>query len=153
MTKESKVNYITIGESILGAVFLISGCFIYLLLRSTNLNIYQWCSAIGLSTFIDVIRTSTQTWCIPHFVRYSLPDGLYCAAYLLIMDAIWKKDSNILKYVILSLVPIITISSELLQYVGIVRGTFDVYDLLCYFVPIFLYIISDKKLCSIFKIW
>lgn len=91
------------------------------------------------------MRAYTQTWVLPHVVRYCLPDGLYCAAYLLMMDAIWKENKNLLKYGILSIVPTATISSELLQYGGFVPGTFDIYDLLCYFIPTAIYIIYDKK--------
>lgn len=143
MTRESSIKHITICESVLGVIFLICGCSIYLLFRSTTLNIYQWCSAIGFSTSIDAMREYTQTWDLPDFVRYCLPDGLYCAAYLLIMDAVWKGDKSLLKYTVLSIVPFVTISSELLQYGGFVPGTFDPYDLLCYSIPPTVYIICD----------
>lgn len=129
----------------LGSLFLLCGCAIYLLFRSTSLNIYQWCSAIGLSTTIDTMRAYTQTWDIPHIVCYCLPDGLYCAAYLLMMDAVWEEDKSLLKYGILSIVPVVTISSELLQYGGFVPGTFDIYDLLCYSIPPAIYILYIKK--------
>lgn len=132
-----------------GVLFLVCGCSIYLLFRSTTLNIYQWCSALGLSTSIDAMREYTQTWDLPDFVRYCLPDGLYCAAYLLIMDVVWKGDNSLLKYIVISIVPFVTISSELLQYGGFVPGTFDIYDLLSYSIPVVIYIIY---LCSILKI-
>lgn len=132
----------------IGVLFLVCGCSIYLLFRSTTLNIYQWCYAIGLSTTIDVMREHARTWNLPDVVLYCLPDGLYCAAYLLIMDAIWKEDWRILKYLILFIVPAITISSELLQYSGFVPGVFDINDLLCYSIPPAIYIIY---ICSILK--
>lgn len=152
MTQSSRKTLKTL-QVILGSLFLLCGCVIYLLFRSTSLNIYQWCSAIGLSSTIDAMRVYTQTWYIPHIVRYCLPDGLYCTAYLLMMDAVWKEDKSLLKYAILSIVPIVTISSELLQYVGLVPGTFDIYDLLCYSMPPAIYIIYNRKdLCSTFNI-
>lgn len=124
----------------LAVSFLVCGCLIYLLFRSKSLNIYQWCSTIGLSDAIDRVRCLVQQWPIPSFVRYSLPDGLYCAAYILLIDAIWHEGQQDIKYSILTVVPVITISSEVLQYFGLVRGTFDLADLICYNVPPLMYI-------------
>lgn len=129
------------SEIILGVVFLVCGCAIYLLFRCKSLNIYHWCMLLGLSDTIDSLRYVVQDWNMAAWVRYSLPDGLYCAAYILIIDAIWKKDNCLIKYIIISLVPIVTISSELLQYFGLVKGTFDVNDLICYMTPPTIYLV------------
>lgn len=128
------------SEIVLGVVFLVFGCAIYLLFRSKSLYIYQWCVMLGLSDMIDSLRYAVQNWNITGWIRYSLPDGLYCAAYILIIDAIWHNDNRIIKYFIISLVPFITISSELLQNFGLVEGTFDIYDLICYLIPLTIYI-------------
>lgn len=137
----------TIIELVLGLLLLLCGCAIYLLFRSKTLNIYQWCSALGLSKRIDYLREIAQTWDIPDLVKYSLPDGMYCAAYILIVDAIWHKEHTIYKYVAISLVPIVTIGSELLQSLHLVRGTFDIFDLICYALPplVYAYIILYQK--------
>ena len=129
------------SEIILGVVFLVCGCAIYLLFRNKSLNIYQWCMTLGFANMINSLRYAVQDWHIAAWVRYSLPDGLYCAAYILIIDAIWKNDNRLIKFIIISLVPIVTISSELLQYFGLVKGTFDVYDLICYSIPPMIYLI------------
>jgi hypothetical protein len=132
---------VTVHQKVaLGISFLVCGCAIYLLFRSKTLNIYNWCSALGLSTPIDTLRIWVQNWNIPEFVRFCLPDGLYCAAYILFIDAIWHKDKSIIKNIIVLLVPLVTISSELLQLFGIVRGTFDIYDLVCYTFPLLVYL-------------
>ncbi len=119
----------------MGVLFLASGSAIYLLFRSKALNIYQWCSALGLSSMIDSLRNCVQDWNISEFVKFSLPDGLYCAAYILIIDAIWNNDKRIIKNIIISLVPFVAISNEVLQYFELVKGTFDIYDLTCYAIP------------------
>ena len=123
------------SQVIMGVVFLILGCAIYLLFRTKTLNIYQWCSLVGLSDGIDYARIWVCYWNIPDFVRYSLPDGLYCAAYILIMSAIWQNNDSITKLFVIALVPAVTIASEVFQYYGLVNGTFDVMDLACYFAP------------------
>jgi len=120
--------------------FLLCGCAIYLLFRSKTLNIYHWCATLGFSSAIDTLRLWVQNCNVPNFVRFCLPDGLYSAAYILLIDAIWHKDRGIIKNIIVLLVPLVTISSELLQLFGIVRGTFDIYDLVCYSFPLLVYL-------------
>ena len=90
---------------------------------------------------INSLRYSVQDWKISDFTKFSLPDGLYCAAYILIMDAIWHYDSRIVKYIVLSFVPLITIGSEVFQYFGLVKGTFDIYDLVSYSIPPVIYLV------------
>lgn len=128
-----------IVEFAIGIVFLVVGCAIYLLFRSKSLNIYQWCYSLGLSDIIDTFRNSVQECKLSDFVKYSLPDGLYCAAYILIIDSIWFRDSGIRKNTIVLIVPFVTTCSEILQHYGLVRGTFDVNDLICYVTPPLVY--------------
>lgn len=134
-----------ISEIVLGVVFLVCGCAIYLLFRSRSLYIYQWCALFGLSDLIDSLRDVVQDWNITEWIRYSLPDGLYCAAYILLIDAIWHDDNRNIKCFIILLVPSVTISSELLQYFGLVKGTFDEHDLICYMIPPTTYLFYTYK--------
>lgn len=129
----------------LGLMLLALGCGIYLLFRSKTLYIYVWCKSLGLSGYIDALRIVLFQWSLPDFIKYSLPDGLYCAAYLFIMDAIWREEKGPTKYIILSTIPVITISSELLQYFGFIRGTFDLADLICYTVPSLIFLMIEFK--------
>lgn len=138
--KKRTPQCLVVSEICLGAISLMCGCVIYLLFRSKSLNIYKWCSAIGLSDNVDEIRKTVTDWNLPDWVRFSLPDGLYCAAYLLLIDAIWRSDTSWRKYIILSVVPIVTVGSEVLQYFGLVKGTFDFADLLCYALPPLFYL-------------
>lgn len=139
MVQSSKLKMSTSSKVALGVVFLMLGCVIYLLFRSKTLNIYQWCSSLGLAKIIDYARFCVYDWSLPDFVKYSLPDGLYCAAYILFIDAIWQDNNNLIKHIVIAIVPIVTISTEILQYYGLVKGTFDSYDLLFYSIPIIVY--------------
>ena len=127
----------------LAVLMLICGCGIYLLFRSKTLNIYKWCASLGLSGEIDSLRCAVSDWDISEFVKFSLPDGLYCAAYILMMDSIWQKENGWLKHSVILVVPLFTIGTEILQYFGLVKGTFDVYDLICYSFPPLIYILSN----------
>ena len=128
------------AKNCLGAMLIVIGCLIYLLFRSKTLYIYLWCKSLGLSALIDKLRFAVFDWSVPDFIKYSLPDGLYCAAYLFIMDAIWHDEKNKVKYLLMFIVPIITVTSEILQIFNIAPGTFDIMDLVCYCTPPFMYI-------------
>jgi len=136
-------NVKTTSELILGAISLICGCTIYLLFRSKSINIYQWCNALGLSNKVDTLRKLVQGWEVPDFVKFSIPDGLYCASYILIIDAIWRNEKP-LKYFVVALIPLVAIANEVLQYFGMTKGTFDWYDIICYVTPLLLYFISTN---------
>lgn len=142
MTNNDK-TVIKYCKVIIGICFLIIGCTIYLLFRSKTLNIYLWCDMLGFATIIDRLRLVAQDWHISDFVKYSLPDGLYCAAYILMMDSIWQKESGLMKYAVIFFIPLFTISSEIFQYFGWIKGTFDIYDLLCYSIPPLIYILYN----------
>ena len=126
-------------------MFLSCGCAIYLLFRSKALYIYQWCLSFGISDYVDVCRHYVQGCQLSDFIIFCLPDGLYCAAYILVIDAIWFEDNRLAKYLILSLVPTITIGSEILQLIGVVRGTFDVMDLVCYAISPLVYFVVYQR--------
>lgn len=132
-------------------MLLFCGSAIYLLFRSKTLNINQWCYAVGLSSFIDLCRNSVQSIRLSDFARFSLPDGLYCAAYILMIDAIWSDDDGICKNLIVLIVPVITICSEILQLMGVAKGTFDVFDLMCYMIPPLTYFIVKYHNNQIYK--
>ena len=129
----------------LATLMLLCGSGIYLLFRSKSLNIYSWCTALGFADDINTLRDIGRDWNVSEFVKFSLPDGLYCAAYILIMDAIWYKENGWIKYTAILLVPFITISSEILQYFCVVKGTFDFYDLVCYAIPPITYLYLQRN--------
>lgn len=74
------------------------------------------------------------------YTKFSLPDGLYCVAYILIVDAVWHNEKA-KRHWIVALIPVIAIVNEIFQYFGVANGTFDWYDLISYATPLFLYLI------------
>ena len=132
--------YANKAKVFLGVLFLLCGGAIYLLFRSKTLYIYVWCKALGMGTLVDSLRHFVLDWDVSDFFKFSLPDGLYSAAYLLIIDAVWHGYYQWQKYLFIAVIPVVTIGSELLQYFSLVKGTFDVYDLICYLIPPIIYI-------------
>lgn len=141
MKQQQYNTRLTATKCFLGVVSLMCGCMIYLLFRSKSINIYLWSESVGLKKHIDYLRNSVCDWQVNDFFKYSLPDCLYCIAYILLIDAIWQDDNRPIKFFIIAIVPIIAIVYELLQFYGIVYGTYDVTDLVCYTLPLVLYFI------------
>ena len=123
----------------LGILLLIVGIGIYLLFRSTSIRLYQWCMALPIADTIETWRNAAAGLSLPDFCKYSLPDGLYCASYILMSDAVWRRAKVWKRTLVVSIMPLVAISHELLQITGIAHGTFDLNDLFCYAVPLLSY--------------
>lgn len=115
---------------ILGLLSLTTGGILYILYRSETLILFKWVKALGLYDIVSDLRPSksSDSWLV-----YSLPDGLWLFAYILLMGALWNFDSR--KSLLYSApLVVIAIGSELSQMHHITKGTFDIVDLLCYIV-------------------
>ena len=124
---------------ILGIVCLLVGCCMYLLLRSESIRLYQWVRAAVGTAALDSVRAVTMGWAVPDFVRFSVPDGLWCAAYGLIADGIWGSERGWARHVVVTLIPAVALVHECLQLAGLVGGTFDVSDVVVYALPLAAY--------------
>ena len=72
-----------------------------------------------------------------NWLVYSLPDGLWMLAYVLLMGAIW--NFHVKKSLLVTLpLAVVAIGSELLQIPRWIPGTFDIVDLFCYLMAIWL---------------
>lgn len=65
----------------------------------------------------------------PNWVVYSLPNGFWAFAYALIITAIWSGSISRLKYFWMSSIPLLVYGYEILQYFGVITGTFCRLDL------------------------
>lgn len=133
-----------IYQSLLSFLFLGIGGSIYLLFRPKNLLMFKWAETLGLNENIDRLREMVSGITLNHITLYSLPDGLWLASYIIVVNAVVSKrnKNNLLFWSLL--LPIIAILFELLQIPGIIPGIFDVFDLICYIVPLLTYLIYLK---------
>ncbi len=115
-----------------GLIFLIIGSYIYLKFRSETLLMFKWAENLGLDFFVSSIRGSFSFFSSPKFkyVIFSAPYGLWLVSFCCFMGAIWHKDTSVSAIIWRLLGPAIAISSELLQLVGLLPGTYDKNDLL-----------------------
>lgn len=125
-------------ELFFGIISLFIGGMIYLAFRDDSLLMFRWCNEVGLTDAINSMRETTLSMPIPDFFRYCLPDGLWTISFILVVDALVEEHQIMWA---LSL-PSVALFLEVLQSLHIIRGVFDWGDVLCYVIPIIVYVIS-----------
>lgn len=118
------------------------GGMIYVLYRPESLLLFRVTDALGITPLIDVLRSHISRFMLPSFMINSLPAGLWTASYLLMMFVTTKFHSRRFRLMIALPLPLMAIVLEIMQFLGWCPGTFDIYDLACYVVPLFVFIKS-----------
>lgn len=137
---DKNFNIITL-KVLISIVLLTIGGLIYLGWRSGNLVMFQLLDKYGFSDFLNSVRKIGTNYSIYEWIKYSMPDGLWLFSYMLLTDTIWNNHKCVSYYIFLWSLPIIAIISELLQFVMIVPGTFDIMDLSCYLLAVIIFLL------------
>ena len=133
-----------IVDLILSVISLLVGGLLYLGFRSEKLLMFEWGNCMHLNEYIDCWRNICSSYSPSEWVIYALPDGLWLFSYMLLVHLIWI-NTNDKKYKIwLYILPLVGISSEVLQLCIEDLGTFDLMDLICYVGAIILFNIKTK---------
>lgn len=132
------------AEWITAVVLLLIGGFIYILYRPQNLLMFEVFDGLGLMPYIDSLRINLKLLPLSGFVVNSLPAGLWAASYLMMMYITTKCHTRKMRLMLALPLPISAIVLEFMQYFGWCPGTFDVYDIICYIVPLFIFVKSIK---------
>ena len=108
------------------------GGLIYILLRPSEHVFFSWINAVGFENWLNSARSLTHQLrqLIPDWFVFSLPNGLWAFAYALLISSIWSGSKSGLKYFWLASVPVLVLGFEVLQYPGIIPGTFSLPDVL-----------------------
>ena len=119
-----------------GCVFLFIGSYLYLKFRSETLLMFKWADILGLDFIMSSIRRSFEGFNLyqMNYFVFSAPYGLWVISFCCFIGAIWHKDSSVSAIIWRLFVPVIAISSEILQFLGFLPGTYDINDLLVLFV-------------------
>jgi hypothetical protein len=120
-------------------ILLMGGGCIYLLQRPASLLLFRVTDALGLTERLDAVRTDLAAW--PEFVVYNLPGALWSGSYVLLADMLFRSFPLSARLLWASVIPMLGLLSELLQFVGLCPGTPDVLDALCYVLPYIIYVI------------
>ena len=123
---------------VLGMALVAVGGMAYLLFRSASLLIYQMACSLGLGPLLAEWRTHTLQWQWPEWVVYCLPDGFWAAGYVLVVSGLFRPHP--LKWAVAGIVPLAGCLSEVAQWAGLLPGTPDVVDAVCYLIPYILYL-------------
>ena len=123
----------------LAFLLLVIGGGIYLLMRQPVMLMHKVASELGIGTLIDKGRMLVQGWQLPEWLIFSLPGALWSTAYILIIDALLSKSPSWRRFAVAAFIPLVGIVSELLQFVGLLPGTFDALDIIAYALPLLIY--------------
>ncbi|MBR5068436.1 MAG: hypothetical protein IKX25_03475 [Bacteroidales bacterium] len=124
-----------------GVASLVVGAVLYLLFRTKSLLGFELLSRIGAEPWADWMRSHTSAISLPDIIIYALPGGLWALGYILIIDHIYGDRSRLTRIVWAAVIPVLGFGSELLQVIGLLPGTFDPWDLVCYALPYIIYIV------------
>ena len=126
--------------SVLSLALLCVGGFIYVLYRPRNILLFDFLDECDLMPVVDTLRQGFSNVRLPSFFVYSLPAGLWTASYLLMMYCNTRGYSSRLKLMACLPLPMSAVVLEFMQFFGWCPGTFDVNDLICYIIPILIFI-------------
>lgn len=93
---------------------------------------FSWAKFLNLSWLVDntrVIASRTEFMQYPHFI-YSFPYAFWVVSFCCCVGSIWHRDVTAAGTIWRVTAPVIAIGSEILQFVGLLPGSFDVIDLL-----------------------
>ena len=124
-----------------GVLMLLVGGMVYLLCRPHTILINHIASFLGLDSFLMNMREWIQIRHLSHIWIYSLPAGLWAASYVTLVHAFSDKLPRSQRLSFAAVMPMIGTLSEVLQGMGIVPGTFDTLDIVCYITPYLLYLV------------
>ena len=116
-------------------LMLVFGAWIYIISR--NDIIFMDLMPPEFIEILKITSINTSSY-LGYFLSYCLPDGLWYGALLLFQDSIAIKspDSKTIFWTSAGL----PFALELLQYVKIEPGTFDLFDLMTYFIVLAIYL-------------
>lgn len=115
----------------LSLVYIMTGTYIYLMFRSTNLYVFDWLRHVHLEHLVLACRpTSTPDGVVWDLLIYSLPDGLWVAAFTAALAGLWwdSKSENCFSKIWVVLPMAIGVGSEFGQLFALIPGTFDMRD-------------------------
>ena len=125
-----------------GGMLAVGGA-LYVLFRPVGILVTVVLRTLGFGMAIDTLRRLMAGVQLPDVVVYSLPGGLWSAAYILLMDALWRGRRAWLRCGMVALVPLVGAGSEVLQALHWLPGTADAADALCYLLPYILYMMYE----------
>lgn len=124
---------------LIGLLLIVGGGLLYLLFRSRQVLLLYILDSTPLSHSITQMRGMASAWQPSEWVVYSLPGGLWSAAYILVIHGLMHTLETSVRWRWACVIPLMGTFSELGQALHLIPGTFDVADLVCYLLPYIIY--------------
>ncbi len=134
-------------NDIVGLFLIACGGLLYVFFRSPQILLLQLIDSTPISGLIHQLRLTTTSWQPPEWMVYCLPNGLWSAAYILMVHSLFQGSGRSTLWRWACVIPILGAVSELGQAFHLVPGTFDIADLISYLLPLLIYsfYLSIKK--------
>lgn len=142
MVEDIKLFLIYKKDWIIAILLILTGGMIYVLYRPESLLLFRVTDSLGITPLIDILRSNSSRVMLPSFMINSLPAGLWTVSYLLMMYITTKFHTRRIRLMLALPLPISAIALEFMQLLGWCPGTFDIYDLICYIVPLCVFVKS-----------
>lgn len=134
-------NLKRIWKFLIAIIVLTFGGLIYVVFRSEELLMFDWFNTLELNGVVVKLREEYGHNNLWEWVNYNMPAGLWLFSYMFIIDSIWEDNNNPIYKCFIVILPVFAITSELLQFINILPGTFDIWDVISYVFAILLFII------------
>lgn len=138
---------------ILSVVCLLAGAAIYFSTRVENIFLNQWVALIADGKVLHFFHGLVSNKWVPGWIIYSLPDALWMMALTVFILMIWDFKIHSRSIIWLAMAMVAGTGLELLQGFHLMRGTFDVADLIFIFlaasIPITITLLKQRLCASI----
>ena len=124
---------------ILAAALLLVGIAIYLLFRSGNMLVFRLTDLLGLTALLDHGRHAVSGTALPEWLLFSMPNGLWAMAYILLIDSIFHRQSLPTRMSWAAVIPACGLLGEMMQALHLLTGTFDWIDVAWLTLPYCIY--------------
>jgi len=111
---------------------LIGGFSIYLFLRKSNILLFDWIIFDEFKEFASHLKISSIV--LPNWIGNFIPDGLWVFSFTSFIIYIWSNNLNYNTLFWIFIPLILAIAFEFGQKLKYFSGTYDIFDLMTYFI-------------------
>lgn len=134
-------NWIKFGTILLAFMCVFFCGMMYISFRPDTLKMFHWFKLFGILDYLEDLQHNPAR--VPAWMLYNLSDGMWLFAYSILIGCIWNfKIRDCWMFILV--MPFICIPHEFLQGLGIMHGTYDPTDVLCYVVAV---------VCGLIYVW
>lgn len=130
---------------IIAMMAMFVGGIIYILWRSNSLIMFTWFDALGVRSQVVMLREHAELYSsiFPCWVFFSLPQALWFFSGMVAFNCVWGKYDVLSKWLWLIVFCSVAFGFEFGQYIGLVSGYFDIFDMALLILALFAALLVD----------